>query len=95
MYKRYINDGIGIWIRPPQLWAEFQTWVNSFGSLRWTFTELSREMDYLDVTIRLDETNSLRTVLYEKPLNLYLYLPPHSAHPPGVLTGLIWDDQVT
>jgi hypothetical protein len=90
IYKRYIDDGIGIWIGPTALWTEFQSWVNSFGSLRWIFTDLSREIDYLDITIRLDPNNAIRTTLYEKPLNLYLYLPPHSAHPPGVLTGLIY-----
>ena len=29
------------------------------------------------------------TSLYEKSMNLYLYIPPHYAHPPGVLTGLV------
>jgi hypothetical protein len=90
LYKRYIDDGIGIWIGPTNLWTEFQVWVNSFGSLRWIFTELTREINYLDITIRLDDKNTIRTTLFEKPLNLYLYLPPHSAHPPGVLTGLIY-----
>jgi hypothetical protein len=54
------------------------------------FTELARKIDYLDITIRLDSTNKIKTTLFKKPLNLYLYLPPHSAHPPGVLTGLIY-----
>ena len=29
------------------------------------------------------------TSLYEKTINLYLYIPPQSTHPPGVLTGLV------
>ncbi len=90
LYKRYIDDGIGIWIGPASLWVEFKTWINAFGTLRWTFTDLAREIDYLDITIRLDSNNRIKTTLFEKPLNLYLYLPPHSAHPPGVLTGLIY-----
>jgi hypothetical protein len=90
VYKRYIDDGIGIWIGTDHQWRTFQRWINSFGSLRWTFTALARQIDYLDVTIRLDARMSIRFTLFEKPLNLYLYLPPHSAHPPGVLTGLVY-----
>ena len=32
------------------------------------------------------------TSLYEKSMNLYLYIPPHSAHPPVVLTRLVSDN---
>jgi hypothetical protein len=39
MYKRYVDDGIGIWIGPTVLWTEFKMWVNSFGSLHWIFTK--------------------------------------------------------
>ena len=30
----------------------------------------------------------IETALYSKSLALYLYIPPHSCHLPGVLTGL-------
>jgi hypothetical protein len=90
LYKRYIDDGIDIWTGSNIQWLAFQKWINSFGTLCWTFTKPSRKIDYLDLAIRLDDTMTIRTSLFEKPLNLYLYPPPHSAHPPGALTGLIY-----
>ena len=34
-------------------------------------------------------TSSGRTSTYQKSLNLYLYIPPRSAHPPSCIKGLI------
>jgi hypothetical protein len=38
----------------------------------------------------IDETKRIRTKTYEKPMNLHLYIPPASAHPPGVLKSIIF-----
>jgi hypothetical protein len=43
----------------------------------------------MDLTISIDAGKCSFTV-FEKKLNLYLYIPPNSAHPPGVITGLIF-----
>ena len=40
----------------------------------------------MTISIRKDR---IITSLYEKSMNLYLYIPPHSAHPPGVLSRLV------
>ena len=42
----------------------------------------------MDMTIAIPE-DRIVTSLYEKLMNLYHYIPPHSAHLPGVLTGLV------
>ena len=42
----------------------------------------------MNMTISIHEVRIV-TSLYEKGMNLYLYIPPHSAEPPGVLTGLV------
>eukprot|EP00957_Ditylum_brightwellii_P113594 8660447-Ditylum_brightwellii.AAC.1 len=44
----------------------------------------------MDLRISITSENKLSTILYEKPLNMYLYIPPYSAHPLGVLTGMIY-----
>ena len=45
----------------------------------------------MNMTISICE-DRIVTSLYEKCINLCLYIPPHSAHPPGVLTGLVSDN---
>jgi hypothetical protein len=43
----------------------------------------------MDMIISI-ENNRIVTRVYEKDLNLYLYLPPNSAHSKGVGTGLVF-----
>ena len=42
----------------------------------------------MDMTISIRE-DRIVTSLYGKLMNLYLYIPPCSAYPSGVLTGLV------
>ena len=42
----------------------------------------------MDMTIFI-ENRKILTTIYEKPMALHQYIPPHSCHPPGVLTGLV------
>lgn len=90
-YQRYINDGFGIWIDDGNnaRFLSFQAKMDSFGKLKWEFSNLSVCTNFLDVHLRI-VGNKVTTQLHEKLLNLYLYIPPHSAHPPGVLKSIIY-----
>ena len=95
LWKRYIDDGVGVWIHhvdpveDKRLWSEFMTAVNEFEGLTWDFVGPSKQIDFMDLTISIQNGNVSFT-MYEKKLNLYLYIPPTSAHPPGVITGLVF-----
>ena len=92
--RRFIDDGIAFWIHQPnqdvddQCWKQFREDINDYHGLRWTFTPRAQSVDFMDMIIQIQDCRIL-TDLFEKKLALYLYIPPHSAHPPGVLTGLI------
>ena len=93
-YGQYIDDVLAIW--EPQQDTDnlqeqihFHAAINSYGKFKWEASELSNTVNFLDLTILITPDHTLETKLFEKALNLYLYLPPHSAHPPGVLKGLI------
>lgn len=93
-YKRFIDDGVGIWLclkddtANKEKWMAFQAAMNSCPGLTWEFSELSTSIDFMDLTISIDN-GRIKTTMFEKALNLYLYIPPHSTHPPGVLNGLV------
>jgi hypothetical protein len=93
LYKRYIDDVIGLWIMDDDQSTDAQNWklfqeAMPFGKLTWEFSPRTTSVDFLDLTLTLDHQRIV-TRLFEKPLNLYLYIPPHSAHPPGILSGMI------
>ena len=62
--------------------------------LRYSFTYLFEsklilpKQYYMDLKLSICGDNII-TDLFEKKLILYLYIPSHSTHAPGVLTGLV------
>jgi hypothetical protein len=91
-YKRYIDDIFGLWVPPPTqqitTWKRFKNKLNSWGNLEWIIEEPSTKTTFLDLQIELKD-NKIYTSTFQKDLNLYLYIPPCSAHPPSCLKGLI------
>lgn len=60
-----------------------------FGKLTWTADPPSNTVNFLDLTLTLSNGN-ITSKTYVKEHNLHLYLPPTSAHAPGVLKSLIF-----
>ena len=70
-------------------WIEFKKDVNTFGILTWEIHEPSHTIDFLDLTVEIKD-GSIVTRTYQKPMNLYQYIPPHSSHPPGMIKGMVY-----
>ena len=60
-----------------------------FGFLKWEFNEPASSVDFLDLTITI-KNGKIVTKTYQKPNNAYQYIPPHSAHPSGLINGVIY-----
>jgi hypothetical protein len=95
LYLHYfIDDGFGVWLHDPdpavdkRNWNEFQDCLNASG-LRWIFSDCSQEVVFMNLQLKI-VGRKIITSLYTKPMALQLYLPPHSCHALGVLSGLIF-----
>ena len=73
--------------QPKSLFRRFHK-GSPFHKLQWEASSLSDSVVLLDMTLTINHQR-IETQLYEKILNLYLYISPFSAHSPGVLSGLI------
>ena len=58
--------------------------------LTWNTKELSNQTNFLDLTITIDKNGYISTKTYQKPMNVFLYIPSNSAHPPGMIKSLIF-----
>ncbi|KAL7538519.1 LOW QUALITY PROTEIN: hypothetical protein ACHAXR_010950 [Thalassiosira sp. AJA248-18] len=87
-HRHFIDDGFGIWLNDLDPVVDTNNWVVSKaavnnGGLEWTFSKRSQSVVFTGMTVEI-------VCRYAKPLALYLYIPPHSCHTPGVLSGLIF-----
>jgi len=92
-YRRYIDDVFGIWIplsteNNTERWEQFKNQLNSWGNLKWVIEDPTLSTNFLDLTLTISESKVI-TKTFQKDMNLYLYIPASSAHPPSCLKGLI------
>jgi len=78
LYCRFIDDIFGIWIGNPNglYFNQFIEYTNNFGLLKWDFSARSQSVDFLDLTIFIED-GRLLTKTYQKPMNLYQYISMH------------------
>ena len=78
-------------------WESFQQELNDFkpGILQWEVSNLNNSVDFLDLTISISEDNYIQFKTFQKKYNLHLYVPSHSAHPPGSLKSLVYNTLAT
>ena len=94
LIRRFIDDINSLWRKlgnqaeDDLIWEQFKSRMNECPGLTWIFSKRTTKVDFMDLTLTI-HNNKVTTTLYEKELNLHLYIPPHSAHPPGVLSGLV------
>jgi hypothetical protein len=91
-YKQCTDNIVGIWLPDGEndsaIWENFKEDLNNWGSLKWKIENPSKKTVFLDLEISI-QGNTITTKTYQKDMNLYLYIPPLSAHPPSCFKGLI------
>ncbi len=83
----------GVWLPQPNdhlAWDAFLRCLNQWGTLRWTCDGHVDSLIFLDLRISIGPKRHLTFQTYQKPMNLYLYIPPGSAHPEKMLRSLIF-----
>jgi hypothetical protein len=89
-FRRFIDDKFGVWLGSSDDFKNFITDMNTYCQLSWETTSLSKSTTCLDLTISISQENTIHIKTFQKPTNLHLYIPPNSAHPPGVLKSIVY-----
>jgi hypothetical protein len=55
----------------------------------WEITGTGRSVNFLDLTISITASGRLDWTMFRKPMNLYMYTPMASSHPPAVFKSII------
>lgn len=89
-YKRFIDDGFGLWPGTEEELKEFADHANSIHpSIKVELRYSKTRIEFLDTWVILEDGN-VYTDLYKKPTDKQLYLRNDSNHPPCVKKGLAY-----
>ena len=82
VWLRYIDDIFAIWIYGEDKFKDFMLYINSINSSFQLSSIYSKEcVQFLDVSVSVDNSGSISTDLYVKPTDTHQYLMATSCHP--------------
>ena len=90
LFKRFIDDGLLIWDdkNDSQSFYSFITDYERATGMKFTYDVQDIQVAFLDLWI-IKESERYITRTHQKKMNLYLYLPANSAHPPSIIRGMV------
>ena len=94
LWKRYIDDIIVVWQRPPQTLQDFVSHLNTkHPTIKFTYEHSQKSIDFLDVTFYKGPRFAREGILDIKPFfkhtNKFQYLQYSSAHPRNTFRSIV------
>ena len=98
-WKRFIDDGIGIWKGTKRTFISFlkklNKETNKYGiNFPIDEAEFGKTVNFLDVTFYIDENNNIQYKSYTKPTDSKRYLRPQSFHPKTVFEAVPYSQMI-
>ena len=98
-WKRFIDDGLGIWKGTKRTFNSFVTKLNKetnkYG-IKFPIDEaqFGKTVNFLDVTLYIDENNNIQYKSYTKPTDSKRFLRPQSFHPKTVFESVPYSQMI-
>ena len=81
IWLRFIDDIFMIWIHGEDNLTELIFYINGIHPrIEFTHESSSTQIDFLETTVKINESREIYTTLYEKPTDTHLYLHYSSSH---------------
>ena len=94
LYQRQIDDILIIWVPSSENdkeWGDFVSDLNNCSFLNWETETPATKTHFLDLNLWINpSTRKINYSTYQKKMNLFLYIPTHSAHPKNTVKSLIY-----
>ena len=91
IWLRFIDDIFMIWTHGEDNLNQFISYLNEFHpTIKFTHESSPTQIDFLDTTVKVNDSREIYTTLYEKPTDTHLSLHHTSSHHTPSKTKVIW-----
>ena len=91
-YLRYIDDIIAVASTEETAQTTINALQNVWPTIKLNSIVIGKQSSFLDLNIMLTEEGKFNISIYQKPQNIYQYIPASSSHPPSMLKAFVYNE---